>query len=249
MAAGGVAALTTVLGGGYGIARSLSGATPGDALTAADADQRSRAAAEPVRKARSDVSSTTPAPTPTPSRAPTATDRKNTARRQAATAASSSPRVTAAPGATADDGAGRTVPGADTPAGGSGGNSGSLARQVIAMVNAERAQKGCSPLAVDARLQAAAQRHSDDMAARNYYDHTSPDGVGPGDRITSAGYRWSTYGENIFKGPQDARTAMAGWMKSPGHRENILNCAFTQIGVGVNSAANGPWWTQDFAAH
>ncbi|KIZ16553.1 CAP domain-containing protein [Streptomyces natalensis] len=193
------------------------------------------------------MSSTTPTATPTstPSKAPATTARKS--RSRPPSAASPSPRTTAGPEATADDGAAQTAPGTDTPAGRSGGSS-SLARQVVSMVNAERARKGCSPLAVDARLQAAAQRHSDDMATRNYYDHTSPDGVGPGDRITSAGYRWSAYGENIFKGPQDARTAMAGWMKSPGHRENILNCAFTQIGVGVNSASNGPWWTQDFAA-
>ncbi|MBO0651312.1 CAP domain-containing protein [Streptomyces triculaminicus] len=126
--------------------------------------------------------------------------------------------------------------------------NGSHVQQVVDMVNAERARHGCSPVTVNAKLQAAAQGHSDDMAARDYYAHTSPDGRGPGDRISAAGYRWSTYGENIFKSPKDARTAMDGWMKSPGHRANILNCAFKEMGVGVNFSSNGPWWTQNFAA-
>ncbi|WP_240667625.1 CAP domain-containing protein [Streptomyces luteoverticillatus] len=129
-----------------------------------------------------------------------------------------------------------------------GGANGTYVRQIVDMVNAERAKAGCSPVAINAKLQAAAQGHSDDMAARNYYDHTSPEGKGPGDRITAAGYHWSTYGENIFKSPQDARTAMDGWMKSSGHRSNILNCSFKEIGVGVNFASNGPWWTQNFGA-
>ncbi|MEV7545351.1 sigma-70 family RNA polymerase sigma factor [Streptomyces sp. NPDC089915] len=120
--------------------------------------------------------------------------------------------------------------------------------QVIALVNSERAAAGCGPLKEDAQLDKAAQGHSDDMARRGFFDHTNPDGADPGDRTTAAGYRWSTYGENIAKGQQTAQDVMDSWMKSPGHRANILNCSFKDIGVGMHPGAGGPWWTQNFGA-
>ncbi|NED74694.1 CAP domain-containing protein, partial [Streptomyces sp. SID9944] len=118
--------------------------------------------------------------------------------------------------------------------------------QVIALVNQERAKAGCGPVTGDSQLDAAAQAHSDDMAARNFFEHTNPDGKDPGDRITAAGYRWSTYGENIARGQQTPESVMDSWMNSPGHRANILNCAFKNLGVGVHKGSGGPWWTQDF---
>jgi uncharacterized protein YkwD len=120
--------------------------------------------------------------------------------------------------------------------------------QVVALVNKERAAAGCGPLTEDPQLEKAAQNHSDDMAARDFFDHTNPDGADPGQRITAAGYRWSTYGENIAKGQQTPESVMDSWMNSPGHRANILNCSFKDIGVGVHRGAGGPWWTQDFGA-
>ncbi|MEU9992935.1 sigma-70 family RNA polymerase sigma factor [Streptomyces sp. NPDC048045] len=120
--------------------------------------------------------------------------------------------------------------------------------QVVALVNKERAAAGCGPLAENAQLDKAAQGHSDDMAARNFFDHTNPDGADPGQRITAAGYRWSTYGENIARGQQTPQSVMDSWMNSPGHRANILNCSFKDIGVGVHKGSGGPWWTQDFGA-
>ncbi|MFF8593212.1 sigma-70 family RNA polymerase sigma factor [Streptomyces sp. NPDC015220] len=120
--------------------------------------------------------------------------------------------------------------------------------QVVALVNSERAKAGCGPLTEDRKLDAAAQGHSDDMAARGFFEHTSPDGVDPGARITAAGYRWSTYGENIARGQQTPESVMNSWMNSPGHRANILNCSFKNIGVGVHKGSGGPWWTQDFGA-
>jgi RNA polymerase sigma factor (sigma-70 family) len=120
--------------------------------------------------------------------------------------------------------------------------------QVVTLVNKERAGVGCGPLTEDPQLQKAAQSHSDDMAARQFFDHTNPDGADPGQRITVAGYRWSTYGENIAEGQQTASAVMQSWMNSPGHRANILNCSFKNIGVGVHKGAGGPWWTQDFGA-
>ncbi|WKX69197.1 sigma-70 family RNA polymerase sigma factor [Streptomyces sp. XD-27] len=122
-----------------------------------------------------------------------------------------------------------------------------LAQQVTALVNAERAKAGCAPVRPNDQLTTAAQRHSDDMAARHYFDHTEPDGSGPGERITAAGYQWQTYGENIAAGQQSPRTVMDSWMNSPGHRQNILNCDVTEIGVGVTDDSGGPLWTQVFA--
>jgi uncharacterized protein YkwD len=112
-------------------------------------------------------------------------------------------------------------------------------------VNQERAKQGCRAVTSDARLTQAAQGHSADMARRGFFDHTNPDGKSPGDRITAAGYRWSTYGENIAKGQPTPASVMKSWMNSPGHRANILNCKFAEIGVGVVKSG-GPYWTQVF---
>ncbi|MEU5130422.1 sigma-70 family RNA polymerase sigma factor [Streptomyces mobaraensis] len=137
---------------------------------------------------------------------------------------------------------------AKAPAPSKGDVGGSLQQQVTAIVNAERAKAGCSPVRLNALLTQAAQGHSDDMAARNFFDHTNPDGKGPGDRITAVGYRWSTYGENIAYGQQTPASVMDTWMHSSGHRANILNCSFDEIGVGINNAPGGPRWTQVFGA-
>ncbi|MGW2559359.1 sigma-70 family RNA polymerase sigma factor [Streptomyces sp. NPDC001514] len=122
----------------------------------------------------------------------------------------------------------------------------SAAQQVLALVNAERAKAGCGPVSSDDKLATAAGNHSADMAARDFFDHTNPDGQDPGDRITAAGYRWSTYGENIARGQQTPASVMDSWMNSPGHRANILNCSFKELGVGIHDASGGPWWTQAF---
>ncbi|MFI6417324.1 CAP domain-containing protein [Streptomyces sp. NPDC050842] len=123
----------------------------------------------------------------------------------------------------------------------------SAADQVVALVNAERAKAGCGPLSANATLTKAAQGHSEDMAARDFFDHTNPDGDGPGERVTAAGYPWSTYGENIAMGQSTPEDVMDSWMNSPGHRANILNCSFKEIGIGIHSEG-GPYWTQVFGA-
>ncbi|WP_037881845.1 CAP domain-containing protein, partial [Streptomyces sp. NRRL F-5727] len=119
-------------------------------------------------------------------------------------------------------------------------------QDVIALANAERDRAGCGPLRAEARLARAAQGHADDMAARDYYAHDSPEGRDGGDRISATGYPWSAWGENIHKGPKTPERAMDDWMDSPAHRANILNCSFRDIGVGIALTADGPWWVQDF---
>ncbi|MER8184535.1 sigma-70 family RNA polymerase sigma factor [Kitasatospora sp. NPDC094015] len=126
--------------------------------------------------------------------------------------------------------------------------SGDTVQQVLDLVNTERSKAGCGAVKANAQLASAAQKHSDDMAARGFFDHTNPDGAGPQPRIEAAGYKWSTWGENIARGQQDAAAVMDAWMHSDGHRANILNCAFTELGVGVHTGKGGPWWTQDFGA-
>ncbi|MGW0121205.1 CAP domain-containing protein [Streptomyces sp. NPDC003327] len=145
------------------------------------------------------------------------------------------PRVVAAPAATA-------------LAVAAGGAAGQFVQEVVALANAERAKAGCRPLRSEKRLRSAAQGHADDMAARGYYQHDSPEGRDAGDRIRAAGYRWSTWAENIHRGPRTPARAMEDWMESSGHRANILNCSFDEIGVGVALTANGPWWVQNFGS-
>ncbi|MER7815255.1 CAP domain-containing protein [Streptomyces sp. NPDC096153] len=121
--------------------------------------------------------------------------------------------------------------------------SGAVAR-VVQLVNSERGKAGCSPVTVNAKLTKAAQDHSEDMASHRNMSHTGSDGSNPGTRITRAGYDWSTYGENVAYGYETPEKVMAGWMSSPGHKKNILNCEFKEIGVGL--AQPGNYWTQDF---
>jgi uncharacterized protein YkwD len=124
-----------------------------------------------------------------------------------------------------------------------------LETEVARLVNVERAATGCDPLTVDSRLRAAARKHSADMAAKNYFSHTSQDGTEFADRITREDYGWSGAGENIAKGQRTPADVMNSWMNSPGHRANILNCGFRDIGVGVAADAQGSLiWTQDFAS-
>jgi uncharacterized protein YkwD len=118
---------------------------------------------------------------------------------------------------------------------------------VLNLVNQERAKAGCNALTADSRLAKAAKAHSADMAARNYFDHSTPEGVTADTRVTSAGYRWSAVGENIAMGQKDPASVMAAWMNSAGHRANILNCDYRNLGVGLAyNASNTPYWTQDF---
>ncbi|MFE3263993.1 CAP domain-containing protein [Streptomyces sp. NPDC059215] len=117
---------------------------------------------------------------------------------------------------------------------------------VVALVNRARHRAGCSPVSLNAKLSKAARDHSTDMADHRNMSHRGSDGSGPGRRIARAGYDWSAYGENVAYGYPTAASVMAAWMASPGHRRNILTCAFREIGVGL--ARPGSYWTQDFGA-
>lgn len=115
--------------------------------------------------------------------------------------------------------------------------------QVIDLVNQARSDAGCDPVKVDQRLNRAAAKHSVDMAERNYFSHDTPEGEDFAERIRAEGYP-SPGAENIAQGQRNARTVMEAWMQSEGHRNNILNCELSAIGVGF--AREEFVWTQDF---
>ncbi|GLK13630.1 hypothetical protein GCM10017600_70410 [Streptosporangium carneum] len=142
-----------------------------------------------------------------------------------------------------------TLPPAATPT--PTASQGSSAQdEVVRLTNVERQAGGCAPLKHDPQLRSAAQGHSDDMAAKNYFSHTSQDGRTMTDRIKASGFRpMSAWAENIAWGQRTPAAVVKAWMNSEGHRRNIMNCAYTHIGVGMADSSRGPYWTQDFAKH
>ncbi|MEU4509909.1 CAP domain-containing protein [Nonomuraea wenchangensis] len=120
-----------------------------------------------------------------------------------------------------------------------------LAGRVVTLTNAARARRGCGPLRVDAGLTRSARTHALEMARTGQLTHNSPGGDSPWDRMERAGYRYGA-AENIGAGYSTAEEAVRGWLDSPDHRRNILDCGLRAIGVGVASGPDGPWWTQDF---
>ncbi|WP_285592764.1 CAP domain-containing protein [Kineosporia sp. NBRC 101731] len=126
-----------------------------------------------------------------------------------------------------------------------------LANDVIKLVNQERAAAGCDvELKQNAALTQAALDHSELMSSKSSLSHQITGEAGVGERITAAGYVWRSFGENIAynSGSGAATAVMKMWMNSAGHKANILNCSFQDIGVAAVTASNGTiWWTQDFA--
>lgn len=128
-------------------------------------------------------------------------------------------------------------------------------REVVRLVNDERVAAGCVPLAQDAQLDQAAEGHSMSMALEDFYSHTGRDGSTALDRIARAGYHPEAMGENIAAGQPSPATVVEAWMNSEGHRANILNCDFQEIGVGYFYLSPDPgeirqvhYWTQVFAS-
>lgn len=139
------------------------------------------------------------------------------------------------------------------PVTGPSGGDAAVQQAVLDATNAARAEAGCPPLRLDPALNAAADGHSEDMAARVYFDHTSPEGGTPGDRVRAAGYPGRGVAENIAVGQRSPEEVVQGWMNSPGHRANILTCSFQDLGVGYaegerNDRIPGRYWTQVFSS-
>jgi uncharacterized protein YkwD len=117
---------------------------------------------------------------------------------------------------------------------------------VLVLVNAEREKAGCPALTENAELTKAAQDHSQDMADHTNMSHTGSDGSSMSDRLARVGYSFGSAGENVAAGYTTPESVMAGWMASAGHKANILNCGFKEIGIGL--AQPGNYWTQDFGS-
>ena len=123
----------------------------------------------------------------------------------------------------------------------------SYQQQVLDLVNAERTKRGISALTLDSNLSSVATKKSQDMVNKNYFDHTSPTYGSPFDMMKQFGISYSTAGENIAKGQKTPQEVVTAWMNSEGHRKNILNPNFTNLGVGIAKDSKGTtYWTQMF---
>jgi uncharacterized protein YkwD len=133
---------------------------------------------------------------------------------------------------------------------------------VLCLINTERAQHGEEPLHSDRRLEAAAEGHGREMLAVNYFDHISPSGVTPVDRVREAGYFPSSevgyiVGENLAWGTlslSTPETIVKAWIASPEHLANILEAKYRDTGIDVEPAVpqaladgvEGGLYTQEF---
>ncbi len=117
-------------------------------------------------------------------------------------------------------------------------------QEVIRLVNEIRAENGLPALTYNWELSRVARYKSQDMKDNRYFSHTSPVYGSPFRMMKSFGITYRTAGENIARGYATPQAVVNGWMNSSGHRANILNASFTQIGVGY--VAEGNYWTQMF---
>ena len=130
--------------------------------------------------------------------------------------------------------------------------------KMLSAINAVRAQgRNCGSITYpavpalkwNALLERTALLHSQDMANRNYFDHTNPEGQQPWDRMTAQGYNWSAAGENIAAGQRTLEEVMQGWVGSAGHCKNLMSSGFTEVGMARFDKAGttyGVYWTQNF---
>ena len=120
----------------------------------------------------------------------------------------------------------------------------SFESEVIRLVNDIRRQNGLSALSANWELSRVARYKSQDMVDNRYFSHNSPTYGTPFQMIKAFGLSYRTAGENIAYGQRTPQAVVNAWMNSSGHRANILNPSYTQIGVGYVS--NGHYWTQMF---
>ena len=128
----------------------------------------------------------------------------------------------------------------------SASNDPNLSLAVLDSHNAERARKRLAPLVLNPQLTQAAEEHAADMASRGKMSHRGGDGSSPFERIEQAHYSFQAAAENVAYGYDRVDEVMAGWMRSPGHRRNILG-PYAEIGVGrVIAPAGTSYWCVTF---
>lgn len=119
--------------------------------------------------------------------------------------------------------------------------------EVIRLVNIQRSNAGLAKLSTNWQLSRVARYKSQDMINKNYFSHISPTYGSPFNMMETFGLKFSSAGENIAMGQQTPAAVVNSWMNSPGHRANILNPSYSQIGVGLAKNKNGTcYWTQMF---
>ena len=115
-------------------------------------------------------------------------------------------------------------------------------------MNQSRTKAGLRPLKPSRLLGEVARAHSREMSAGNFFSHTNPAGWGPKERLERAGYAWKAYGENIGCGEDTAEKILLMWMDSSVHRENVLDPAYTEVGIGlIRGGECRTYWTALFA--
>jgi uncharacterized protein YkwD len=121
-----------------------------------------------------------------------------------------------------------------------------LEREMLQLVNRERARRGIGPLVADTALRVVARAHSTDMFERGYFSHNTPEGEDPFGRMRAAHIDFMTAGENLALA-QTLSIAHTGLMHSPGHRANILNPEFHRVGIGIiEGGVHGLMISQEF---
>lgn len=121
-----------------------------------------------------------------------------------------------------------------------------LEKQMLDLVNQERAAAGLRPVVADPELTEVARQHSADMFARGYFAHDTPEGLTPFDRMRQANVPFLTAGENLALAPT-LQVAHTGLMNSPGHRANILRPQFGRLGIGImDGGMRGLMVSQEF---
>ena len=110
-------------------------------------------------------------------------------------------------------------------------------KQALDLLNAARTSRGLPPVQINYQLSKLAESYAHDMIDRNFFSHTSPEGLSPFDRMRKAGIQVDRAGENLAFNV-DIRAAHQAFMDSPGHKANILDPNYTQIGLGVNAGIN-----------
>jgi uncharacterized protein YkwD len=128
-------------------------------------------------------------------------------------------------------------------------------QRVLDLTNLQRQKAGMQPLRLNSQLNTAAQTYSQTMALDDFFSHTGADGSRMSDRIDATGYQYWSISENIAGGYSKPEMVVDKWMQSPGHRANILDPNFTEIGIGYYHLANDTgtinyhhYWTQNFGA-
>jgi uncharacterized protein YkwD len=133
-------------------------------------------------------------------------------------------------------------------------------QRVLELVNQARARprrcgdkafEAAPPLRWNDMLAEASREHAEDMAQNNYFSHNARDGSGPAQRVERSGYKWHITAENIAAGQSKPEDAVAAWIKSPGHCANLMNPAFTDMGVAYavdRRSELGVYWSQAFGA-